>query len=785
MPNLHLRTFTDRSEAIALFRSFLGRDPSKPWPLLPILAFIAPGGSGKSTLIEYLRVTACCLPDPQESAALPYAHLDFTLAGAPTDLLSILIALRNQLQWHHDGQGRHLTFPRFDLAAAIAAATPPDGTLPLLDQKELRQRLAAGLPLIGPLGEMGNALAGYFPLIPPLLVGLQWMSKLPPLQTLLQRLEQGPGWRWYQTQSIEVGLLPQASITEVLLRLHELSIPGKPGREVLVERLLPAAFLADLRDALDGPHEALAWSKAVTVVLFLDGFDALLEGKGSTGIRLLEVLACAAHRTQGQTDPLLVVLGSRQRLLELTDVAQHPPFEDMTRVVDDALVRDQVHARYTSWQHHVPGPGKRHYLRLRDLLLPLWLQDFGIEHTREYLARVGEQEHTAVLTHEPLVQAIHHATLGHPLYTALAAAAVLEAEAHGQPLSLAELTNAPVPPEVVRGHQDEAIGAYLLGLFLRQLSAEEQQEVIFCAVPRTLDVAAVQVVLQGSSEEAQQRWTHFRRYTFVRLLDEQRLVLHPIVRALLLQQLPAPPAQLLAESDYSYLHQRLRDHFHRLTEVQETARQRTAQWQVQLEETYHALALGDPAPAIRLGIAAQREVLLLWQPLLDAVAQAPTGLIPQDAERQAYSALLQAEQQRDVQDGVTAIVLYTWLLTAARGNAAQGAALLHNLGTAYQSLPGGDRQANLQQAIACFTQALQVYTREAFPERWAGTQNNLGNVYSQLPGGDRQANLQQAIRCYTQALQVFKSLHVDSSARVVQRNLDGVRDALQGPHRDQ
>ena len=554
---------------------------------------------------------------------------------------------------------------------------------------------------------MGNALGGHFPLIPPLLVGLQRVSKLPPLQTLLQRLEQGPGWRWYQVQSIEVGLPPQASITEVLLRLHALSVPGTPGREVLVERWLPAAFLADLRNALDGPHAALAWSKVVTVVLFLNGFDALLEGKGSTGIRLLEVLACAEHRTQGQTDPLLLVLGSRQRLLELTDVAQHPPFEDMTRVVDYSIARAQVHARYTSWQHHVPGPGKRRYLRLRDLFLPLWLQDFGLDHTREYLARVGEQEHTAVLTHEPLVQAIHHATFGHPLNTALAAAAVLEAEAHGQPLSLAELTNLPVPPAVIRGYQDEEIGAYLLGLFLRQLSAEEQQEVIFCAVPRTLDVAAVQVVLRRSSEEAQQRWTHFRRYTFVRLLDEQQLVLHPIVRALLLQQLPAPPAQLLAESHYSHIHQRLRDHFHRLTEGQETARQRTEQWQAQLEETYHALALGDTAPAIRLGIAAQQKVLLLWQPLLDTVAQAPTGLLPQDAEHQASSALLLAQQQRDVQDGVTAIVLYTWLLTAAHGNATQRAAFQHNLGTAYSQLPGGDRQANLQQAITCYTQALR------------------------------------------------------------------------------
>ena len=126
---------------------------------------------------------------------------------------------------------------------------------------------------------MGNALVTYFPLIPPLLVGLKWASKLPPLQTLLQRLEQGPGWRWYQVQNIEVGLPPQASITEVLLRLHALSVPGTPGREVLVERLLPAAFFADLRMRwMD--HHALAWSKEVTVLLLLDGFDALLEGKG-------------------------------------------------------------------------------------------------------------------------------------------------------------------------------------------------------------------------------------------------------------------------------------------------------------------------------------------------------------------------------------------------------------------------------------------------------------------------------------------------------------------------
>ncbi len=49
-----LATFTDRLEAIALFNMLRGRDPDNSWPLLPILAFVAPGGSGKSLLLRHL-----------------------------------------------------------------------------------------------------------------------------------------------------------------------------------------------------------------------------------------------------------------------------------------------------------------------------------------------------------------------------------------------------------------------------------------------------------------------------------------------------------------------------------------------------------------------------------------------------------------------------------------------------------------------------------------------------------------------------------------------------------
>src|SRR5258708_39027733 len=143
MLNDQLEIFTDRSTAIALFEYVRARDPEKPWPLLPILAFIAPPGSGKSTLMEYLRVKKCCLPDGR--AAVPYAHLDFTLADAPKDLLSILVALRNQLQRHHDGQDKRLLFPRFDLGASIALATRTGDDLPLLSEEEIERELSTGL----------------------------------------------------------------------------------------------------------------------------------------------------------------------------------------------------------------------------------------------------------------------------------------------------------------------------------------------------------------------------------------------------------------------------------------------------------------------------------------------------------------------------------------------------------------------------------------------------------------------------------------------------------------
>jgi len=48
-----------------------------------------------------------------------------------------------------------------------------------------------------------------------------------------------------------------------------------------------------------------------------------------------------------------------------------------------------------------------------------------------------------------------------------------------------------------------------------------------------------------------------------------------------------------------------------------------------------------------------------------------------------------------------------------------------------------------------------------------------------LPAGDRQANLERAIACYEAALQVFHLMGIDYYLQVVSGNLEVAKDELQ------
>jgi tetratricopeptide (TPR) repeat protein len=104
----------------------------------------------------------------------------------------------------------------------------------------------------------------------------------------------------------------------------------------------------------------------------------------------------------------------------------------------------------------------------------------------------------------------------------------------------------------------------------------------------------------------------------------------------------------------------------------------------------------------------------------------------------------------------------------------------NNLGNAYRNriqedLADKDRLAvradNLERAIACYEQALQMYTRQAFPQDWAMTQNNLGNAYRDRIWGNRADNLERAIACYKQALEIHTREASPEEWATIQNNL--------------
>jgi len=106
------------------------------------------------------------------------------------------------------------------------------------------------------------------------------------------------------------------------------------------------------------------------------------------------------------------------------------------------------------------------------------------------------------------------------------------------------------------------------------------------------------------------------------------------------------------------------------------------------------------------------------------------------------------------------------------------ATLLNEMGLAYANLPTGDRGANLERAIACYTEALRVFTPEATPIEYSKAQNNLGNAYANLPGGDRGANLERAIAYYSEALRFLSPEAAQLDYAMTQSNLGNAHAEL-------
>ena len=105
----------------------------------------------------------------------------------------------------------------------------------------------------------------------------------------------------------------------------------------------------------------------------------------------------------------------------------------------------------------------------------------------------------------------------------------------------------------------------------------------------------------------------------------------------------------------------------------------------------------------------------------------------------------------------------------------------NNLATAYNNRIRGERAENLERAIKYYEAALEVRTRNAFPQDWAGTQNNLAIAYGDRIRGERAENLELAILSYKAALEVRTRTAFPEDWAGTQYNLaTPYRDRIQG-----
>lgn len=106
----------------------------------------------------------------------------------------------------------------------------------------------------------------------------------------------------------------------------------------------------------------------------------------------------------------------------------------------------------------------------------------------------------------------------------------------------------------------------------------------------------------------------------------------------------------------------------------------------------------------------------------------------------------------------------------------------NGLGAVYLYHILGDQAENLEAAISYFLAALEVYTPSTFPEDWANIQNNLGNVYLCRLKGERLENLQAAIHHYSDALDIYTREDIPLRHIATQLNLSFVYQILQRFH---
>jgi tetratricopeptide (TPR) repeat protein len=169
--------------------------------------------------------------------------------------------------------------------------------------------------------------------------------------------------------------------------------------------------------------------------------------------------------------------------------------------------------------------------------------------------------------------------------------------------------------------------------------------------------------------------------------------------------------------------------------------------------------------ALRIAVNAYTEAVKRYtkqsQPISWAMTQNSLGSAYQDLARWQNFGEAVASLRSALTAYGNALDVYT-----KESHPQEWAMVRNNMGDAAQNIQSFAKQLNEEvsaqaqrQAVQCYQDALQVYTKESLPQRWALTQHNLGNVYARaaegLSGAKTVDDLRTAIKAYQNALQVY------------------------------
>ncbi|KAA2254902.1 hypothetical protein F0L68_29420 [Solihabitans fulvus] len=660
-----------RADTAALIESLIDRRSRQP---LPIIVAYGPGGSGKTALLDHLK---------RRYHEAPMARVDLDKAGSKSckDILDVVCG---QLRTYSHRQFGRLRLPRYALARlAVSTSNKPDDSVePYRRARDLvAQRMTSLLAVTDvavSAAEAAPPAKGLAKLLRPVLRWLVTLAVVAPpwLRVLLAGRTFASALRWYEREAGAKLLERDCKVDEAIVQTWQLLGSDERSDQLTLERLLVAAFLADLK-ALYGRSRY----RRMNCLLLLDGADLLagidtfLPPRRSASPPVTDFLHLLAEARRGDADVPLLVVATKQS-------GQRDPVREHDFDADPVAVAER---RYAEWRRRYEQEPARNG-DVSAAYLPIRLCPFTREQTRQFLVEWNRLRETTVES-EALVEELHEVTHGHPLAVRLASQLVDFVSQRDQVIpSVRAVFDERLPVDETTNYQEGTVGDYLLLRFLQRFPGGDdvperalaRQMFARLAAPRRLDRATIRMLVpEWSAENLSELMSTL---SFVeRVVDQgdEHFVLHPLLRDLLARRLRDQPPY--SRFSHTLVHELLKQHFEQLGE--------------QKEVLYHSLALGEVhhvagllSPRIEAGNNH-------WLTDLSAIAEAPmppsNELATTPRLRKILERLLHSRIDRFVfpEIGkVEAAIMATWQLRSCTSTVRRTPELFDGVLTTYRAL---------------------------------------------------------------------------------------------------